>query len=382
MRRQLILVALVVLALRLPFLNQAIQGDDVLYLTEAAHAQIEPLHPKHTEYVFMGREIDMRGQSHPPLDAWFLGLLIAATKGVSEIPFHAAYILFSLIAAFSALALARRFSTNPYHPTLLFLASPPDVINRTSHESDVPFVALWLLATALYITAVDRGSAPLLLASSCAMALAALTAYQSILLVPILFLYGRKSRPARIAAFTPLGILLAWQIFERLSTGAFPAGVLANYMTTYGFQALAQKMKSAVALTSHLAWLVFPALWIPSLLTIPFAIGAAFYDINPLFWASIAVGVGILIRCAQRWRDFLAQWVLIFFAGALIIFFAGSARYLLPIALPLAILATQRAHPRWLQISLVFGFALSLALATVNYQHWDGYRQFARAVRR
>jgi hypothetical protein len=156
-----------------------------------------------------------------------------------------------------------------------------------------------------------------------------------------------------------------------------------------------------------MAWLVFPALWVPSLLwnpretgsgasgsshglmertapfallTIPFAIGAAFYDLNPLFWASIAVGVGILIRCAQRWRDFLAQWVLIFFAGALVIFFAGSARYLLPIALPIAILATQRAGPRLIQISLACGFALSLSLAAVNYQHWNGYRQFARAL--
>lgn len=380
MRRQLIIVALVVFALRLPFLNQAIQGDDILYLTEAEHAQIDPLHPKHTEYVFMGRDIDMRGQSHPPLDAWFLALLLALNKDVSEIPFHAAYILFSLIAAFSVLALARRFSPHPLLATLLFLATPAFVINGTSLESDVPFVALWLLATALYISAVDRGSAPLLLASSIAMALTALTAYQSILLVPILFLYGRKSRTARIAAFTPLAILFVWQIFERLSTGAFPAGVLANYMTTYGFQAIAQKLKSAVALTGHLAWLVFPTLWIPSLLTIPFAVGAAFYDLNPLFWGSIAVGVGILIRCAQRWRDFLAQWVLIFFAGALVIFFAGSARYLLPIALPIAILATQRARPRLLQVSLACGLALSLTLAVVNYQHWNGYRQFARAL--
>jgi Dolichyl-phosphate-mannose-protein mannosyltransferase len=380
LRRQLLIVALVVFALRLPFLNQAMQGDDILYLTEAEHAQIEALHPKHTEYVFMGRSIDMRGQSHPPLDAWFLALLLAINKDVSEIPFHLAYILFSLIAAFSALALARRFSPHPLFATLLFLATPAFVINGTSLESDVPFVALWLLSTALYIYAVDRGSAPLLMASSAAMALAALTAYQSILLVPILFLYGRRSRFARIAAFTPLVVLIAWNMFERLTTGALPTGVLVNYMTTYGFQALAQKLKSAVALTGHLAWLVFPTLWIPSLLTIPFAIGAAFYDVNPLFWASIAVGVGVLIRCAQRWRGFLAQWVLIFFAGALIIFFAGSARYLLPIALPIAILATQRARPRLLQISLACGFALSLTLAAVNYQHWDGYRQFARTL--
>ena len=382
MRRQLILVALVVLALRLPFLNQAFQGDDVLYLTEAAHAQIDPLHPMHTQYVFMGHDIDMRGQSHPPLNAWFLALLIALGRGVAEIPFHAAYLLFSLIAAFSALALARRFSPYPLLATLLFCATPTFVINGTSLEADLPFVALWLLSTALYVLAVDRHSNHLLIASSVAMALAALTAYQSILLVPILVLYGRKWRTAQIAACTPIAALVAWQIFERASTGGLPAGTLANYMTAYGLQVFTQKIKSAVALTGHLAWLVFPALWIPSLYALPFAIGAAFYDLNPLFWGSIGVGAGILIWCGRHWRDFLAQWVLIFFAGALVIFFAGSARYLLPIALPIAILATQRA-PRWLLVgSLACGFALSLALATVNYQHWDGYRQFARELKR
>lgn len=380
MRRQFILVALVVLALRLPFLHQALQGDDVLYLTEAAHAQIEPLHPKHTTYVFMGRDIDMRGQSHPPLNAWFLALLIAADGGVSEVPFHAAYILFSLIAAWSALALARRFSPHPLVATLLFCATPAFVINGTSLEADVPFVAFWLLSTALYVLAVDRNSVPLLIASSAALALTALSAYQSILLVPILFLYGRKWGLACVAACTPVAVLLGWNIFERVSTGALPAGILANYMTTYGLQVFAQKVKSAVALTGHLAWLVFPTLWIPPLYALPVAAGAAFYDLNPLFWGSIAVGVGILIRCVRQWRDFLAQWVLIFFAGALVIFFAGSARYLLPIALPIAILATQRARIRRLQISLACGIALSLALAAVNYQHWDGYRQFARSL--
>jgi hypothetical protein len=375
------LIALVVLALRLPFLNQAFQGDDVLYLTEAAHAQIEPLHPKHTSYVFMGRDIDMRGQSHPPLNAWFLAMLIAAGQGVAEIPFHAAYILFSLIAAFSALALARRFSPHPLLATLLFCATPAFVINGTSLEADVPFVSMWLLSIALYVFAVDRESIPLLAAASLAMALTALAAYQSVLLIPILFLYGRKWRLARLAAFTPVAVLLAWNLFERLSTGALPAGVLANYMTTYGLQVLAQKLKSAVALTGHLAWLVFPALWIaPALYGIPFAIGAAFYDVNPLFWGSIGVGAGILIWCARHWRDFLAQWVLIFFAGALLIFFAGSARYLLPIALPIAILATRRMGPRLLAAGVACGFALSLALAVVNYQHWDGYRRFARSL--
>jgi hypothetical protein len=378
--RDLLIVALFVLALRLPFLNQAIQGDDVYYLAEAQHAQIEPLHPKHVQYAFIGRMVDMRGQPHPPLNAWYLALLIATLKDVSEIPFHAAYILFSLVAAFSALALARKFSPHPLTAVLLFMATPAFVINGNSLESDLPFVAFWLLAIALFVHAVDRRSSRLLFASSLAMGLAALAAYQAIFLVPILFLYGRKWRAAALATLTAPLVLGSWQLFERFTTGAFPATVVAGYMQSYALQALAQKLKSAIALTGHLGWIVFPALWPPPLIAIPAAIGAAFYDLNPLFWGSVAVGVGILIWCARNWRDFLAQWVLIFFAGALVVFFAGSARYLLPIALPIAILATRRVGLRWIKAYIVCELVLSLGLAIVNYQHWNGYRQFARSL--
>src|SRR5580704_5134761 len=378
--RDLLIVALFVLALRLPFLNQAIQGDDVYYLAEAQHAQIEPLHPKHVQYAFMGRMVDMRGQPHPPLNAWFLALLLATFKDISEIPFHAAYILFSLIAAFGALALARRFCPHPLAATMLFMATPAFVINGNSLESDLPFTAFWLLAVALFVHAVDHRSPGLLAASSIAMGLAALAAYQAVFLVPILFLYGRKWRAAAWATLTAPVVLLAWQILERIGTGAFPATVLAGYMQSYALQALAQKLRSAVALTGHLGWIVFPSLWLPPLAAVPIAIGAAFYDLNPLFWGSIAVGAGILIWCARNWRDFLAQWVLIFFAGAVIVFFAGSARYLLPIALPIAILATRRVSRRRQKIGFAASLTLGIGLAVVNYQHWDGYRQFARSL--
>ena len=382
LRRELILIALFVLALRLPFLNQAVQGDDVYYLALAEHAQIEPLHPNHTQAPFLGHMVDMRGQPHPPLDAWTLGLLLTIFKDVREVPFHAAYILFSLIAAFSAWSLARRFSPRPLAATLLFLVTPAFVVNGNSFESDLPFLAFWLLATALYVAAVDRRSRLLLGAACVAMGIAALGAAQAVFLVPILFLYGRKWRTAAVATLAAPAVLLGWQMFERLTTGALPAGVLAGYLQSYGFEALLAKLKSAGALTAHLAWLVFPVLWLPPLLALPVAIGAAFYDPNPLFWGSIAVGAGILIWCARNWRDFLAQWVLIFFAGALAIFFAGSARYLLPIALPVAILASKRLGPRMLAAGVACGLVLSLMLAAVNYQHWSGYRKFAQSVQK
>lgn len=380
MKRDLLWVLLAVLALRLPFLNQAIQGDDLFYLYGAEHAQIDPLHPNHAVYAFQGRMVSMQGHPHPPLNAWFLGALLAIYRDVREIPFHAAYILFSCIAALSALSLAHRFSPHPLLATLLFLATPVFIVNGNSLESDVPFLAFWLLSIATFVWAVDRRSLPMLAASCLAMALAALMAYQAIVLVPILLLYGCKWRPALVAACTAPVVLGVWLLYERLSSGTLPVTVLAGYMQSYGFQQFTQKIRNAVALTGHLGWLVCPILWIPGLASIPFAIAAMFYDLNPLFWGSMAVGAGILIWCGRHWREYLAQWILIFFGAALVLFFAGSARYLLPIALPLAILATQRVSPKWIALGIAGSATLGLSLAVVNYSHWDGYRRFARSL--
>ncbi len=389
LRKQLIVVTLFALALRIPFLNQAIQGDDLYYLYGAEHAQIEPLHPTHAKYAFLGQVVDMRGHPHPPLDAWYLGAILAAFQEVSEVPFHAAYIPFSLIAAWSALALARRFSPLPVAATLLFLVTPAFVVNGNSLESDLPFAAFWLASVALFVTAVDRRSGYLLAAAAMAIAGAAMTAYQAVILVPILLLYGRKWKLACFTTLVAPAVIALWQIYERSTSGALPAVVLAGYMQTYGLQAFAQKLKNASALTGHLGWLVFPILPLVGLshvrlgviaLGFPLIALAAFVDPNPLFWGSIAAGLLVLIYCLHHPGNFLAQWILIFFASSLVIFFAGSARYLLPIALPLAILVSTLLSSRWLYSGVACGLALSLCLAIVNYQHWDGYRQFARSL--
>jgi hypothetical protein len=82
-----ILVVLLVFALRLPFLHQAIQGDDPYYLYGAEHAQIDPLHPHHARYLFQGDLVDMRGFPHPPLNAWILAVPLAAVGRCYSSPF-------------------------------------------------------------------------------------------------------------------------------------------------------------------------------------------------------------------------------------------------------------------------------------------------------
>jgi hypothetical protein len=402
MARQLILVFAFVLLIHAPFLNQAIQGDDVYYLVGAEHAQIDPAHPNHARYIFLGELVDMRGHPHPPINAWILGGLLASFGDIYEIPFHAAYLLFSLIAALGMWWLARRFSPRPLLATLLFLATPAFVVNGNSLEADLPFLALWMAAEALFVSAVDSRSARRLAAAGVAFFLVAFAAYQSVLLVPILGVYvwlkARRWRPAWAVLLIVPATLAAWQLWERASTGTMPATVLSGYFATYGLQALSQKMRNAAALTAHSAWIIFPILTIAAFrsvgrriwaLVLLAAISAAFVDPHPLFWGSLAAGFLLLLWCIrsavkQHDKDirFLTTWVLIFFSGALVLFFAGSARYLLPIAAPVAILASRvlRHRPRWLAAGFAAQLAVSLSLSVVNYQHWDGYRRFAQAL--
>ncbi|MEO7144521.1 MAG: hypothetical protein ABI165_13565, partial [Bryobacteraceae bacterium] len=111
------------------------------------------------------------------------------------------------------------------------------------------------------------------------------------------------------------------------------------------------------------------------------AIAGGFYDANPLFWVSIGLGLLVLVWCALHARqDFLAAWVILFFGAALAIFFAGAARYLLPIAAPAAILASRKLSRTWLAAGVILQLPVSLGLACVNYQHWDGYRKFAKSL--
>ena len=347
--RGLWLVLAVVLAIRIPFWNQPVQGDDTAYLHQAAHAQIDPLHPDNTKYVFQGTEMDVRGHPHAPLDAWVLAGLLALVKEVKEVPFHAAYTGFSLTAAWGMWSLARRFSSQPLWATLLFVAVPVFVVNGNSFETDLPFLALWMAAIALF-----QWNRPL---ASILLALAAMTCTvpQALLLTPILgvwvWLYRRRDPMAWAVCFVPPATVVVWQLFERLSAGAFPAGVLISYLSRFDIW----NPRARIALVMHACFLIFPPL-------VPVALAAA--------WRK------------RREPDtlFLLNWIVIFFAGILAVSFAGSARYLLPIAAPLALLAS-RLPRKWLAIGFAAQLTLGLALATANLEHWEGYRKVAYNLR-
>jgi 4-amino-4-deoxy-L-arabinose transferase-like glycosyltransferase len=354
---------------------------------------VDPLHPLHTHYAFLGEMVDMRGHPHGPLNAWVLGSLIAVFGGVREAPFHAAYIVFSLMAALATLALARRFAPErALWAALLFIAVPAFVVNGNSFESDLVFLAFWMAAIACFVRAADTRGAGWLAASAAAAALAALDAFQAGMLTPILGLYlwlrHRRWVAGWLAALAAPVTILAWQFWEWAGGGVLPAAVLFGYMQSGALQSAGRKLASAAALTAHAGWIVCPAL-----VALAFArsagrlrwaavgavaAAAAAYDPNPLFWASIAMGALLVASCVRR--EFLGAWVALFFAASLLIFFAGSARYLLPLAAPVAILTARAVPPRWLAAGFTAQLALGLGLQAANAEHWSETRAFAAEV--
>lgn len=364
-RRDLLILALFVFLTKLPFIAHPVQGDDLYYLYGAMHAQIDPLHPHHAKYVFQGREVEMRGHPHPPLNAAILGGILAAAGDVIEPVFHGVYLLLSIACAISVYFIALKYATRPLLASLLFLATPVFWTSGTSLESDIPFLACATAGIALFVHGRETWAMiPLFLSG--------LAAYQSVALIPILWFLRR----GYLQSCAPALGVVSYQLFERITSGAFPVAVATGYFNEYGLQRLQAKLLNAAALTGHLAWLAGPAAVFEPSWTLLTAVPAAFFDWNPLFWASFALGVLIL------WKvdGFLGWWIRIFFAAAIVLFFAGSARYLLPIAPAVCIWASNRISENRLTIAIAVQMMLAGLLAVTNYQHWQGYQRFVAGL--
>jgi hypothetical protein len=403
MRRDLLLLWLAVLLLRLPFLSQAVQGDDVYYLHLARNALADPFHPMQMGFRYEGEVVWAAGHTRPPLNAYVLATLLAVFGEVRETYFHLAYLFFSLLTVTAMYFLARRFSNQPLLAAFVFLAAPSFVVNGNKLEADLPLLAFWLAGFALFVYGRFANAA-------LALAAAGLCAYQSVFGVPILAHYAwyqaRKDRSAWVALLAAPAAIAAWQLFERLSTGTAPATVLADYFQTYNLLALETKLGSALALFGHLGFLVSPLIvalaWRPAArkqrLFILGAYGAALLPAvllngysqgqRMLLWLALATGLFLLagvvyLLLTQRSTDdgFLAAWVFVFFGCSVIVFYAGSARYLLPLAPAVVLLIVRHARNTSLVVALtVVHLALSLGLARAEYEYDNQYRAFAQRL--
>ena len=114
------------------------------------------------------------------------------------------------------------------------------------------------------------------------------------------------------------------------------------------------------------------------------------YSVSERLFFHLAAGFGVAVlgwSVVTLWRRrdesgvLLAAWLLAFFAGSIVVFYAGSARYLLPLAPALALLVVrQPLSNRILGFGIGLNLFLGLALATAEYEYDQQYRQAAREV--
>ena len=401
MRRDLLILLAAVVLVRLPFLSLPVQGDDVYYQLIAEHARVDPLHPMDFSFRLQGETVWAAGHTRPPFAGLFQAALLEIFGGMDVVLFHLAYILFSAVAVVSMYSLGRWFFTDrgkALWASLLYLAVPAFLVNGNKLEADIPLLAFWTLGIALFVH--QR-----FLLSAVALALAGFTGYQAVLAVPILAhlaWYKHRAKPlAWVAVLSAPALAVAWQLFERFTVGVAPAEVLGGYADQYGLIFHVRKLHSSLALLGHLGWMLSPvavvAAWRGRSLLAGLAGGLALSLFLPadytvperaLYALSAACGITVLLAAAlatlrERIREggFVGAWILVFFLGALALFYAGSARYLLPLAPALCLLAVQQIPSRAI---LATAFALNLSLGSTlawSERSWIlGQEQFARSL--
>jgi hypothetical protein len=376
--RDLLLVGVFTIALHAPFLTQPVQGDEVTYLDIARHTLRQPLTPLNFQYVFQGHMVDASGHPHPPLNGYLLALAWMLRGHFSVLFFHAFYLLFALGSAVAAYALAARFTPQPLWGALLVAASPIVQVNANTLAGPESAALAFLLAGAAAFYWRRFGI------SAVALTMAGLTELQALALPPILLLeYAfKRERPPRaawLALAAPFLGLAAWEALQWGLTHRFPGAVLLGYVQSTGFSGLGLKAASAIALLGHLGVLVTPAplvrrrLWTlaPGLLAAILAGGYLWWE-RALLLAAVALGGNALLwlwECRRR-NTMLAAWCLLYFGFAALVFFAGAARYLLPLAAPMVLLFVLQFHerPRWLALALGVNVVLGLSLSFAAYE--------------
>lgn len=238
-RPEYAVLLILILLLYLPFVNKAFHIDDVAFINISKMFGWNPLQANPSDYPYCGNII--KGLlpyeiTHPLLIPWFIKLS-SHLFGEHELSLHLCFIFFPIIALLSMFQLNRALfrESSGALGSMIFLASiPAFAVNAGNIMTDVPTLAFLLLAILLFVRASDSASAYTWYLASLSLTFSVFSSYQSLLFVPIIFVYlivKRKiSAHALASLMLPCMALLAWLLAVYASYDIFP--VLKNRFAT------------------------------------------------------------------------------------------------------------------------------------------------------
>ncbi len=255
----------------LPFLGKPFHIDDPMYIWAARQIQAHPLD-------FYGFSVNWHGTTtpmveamqNPPLVSYYIAAA-AAVVGWSEVGLHLAMLLPAIGVVLGTYHLARRLSAAPLEAALAGAFTPAFFVSSTTVMCDVLTLCAWVWAVLLWMRGLESRRPSLFAASAALVAVAALTKYVGIALIPLLLAYTALKERRRAAATLwlciPLAALLGYEWFTRRIYGRgliLDAASYANDVRRGGGWAGAVRLATGLAFTggSYLTALFYaPRLW-------------------------------------------------------------------------------------------------------------------------
>lgn len=361
-RATLVLLVLVTLG---PFLAKPFNIDDPLFVWLARQVRAHPGDPFGYSVNWYGMASPMwDATENPPLAGYYFAL-VADVLGWNEFGFHCAGLVAALAAVLGTYRLAWRLCNHPLLAAVAVLFTPVFVVSANTVMCDVPLLALWVWAVVFWVEGLEQNSFRKIIFSGVLVAMAALTKYFGVALIPLLAVYGGADQRR-------VGKWIAGLLIPLVALGAYCLAM----RSLYGHDLLSGAFHYSAGARSAYSFSEFTR----GLITLAFiggGVSSAFF-LAPLLWrahalagmiaATAAFGLavclsGILLQKYTGIKDAgTRHWV----AAQLVFWAVGGT---LTLALAARELATNLREPRvWLLVLWVAGTFIFAAFCnwTVN----------------
>jgi hypothetical protein len=207
----------------LPFSGRAFHVDDPLFVWSGQQIVKHPLNPYGFQVIWDNYSEPMSEVTKNPPLACYYAAAIGSIAGWSELALHLGFLLPALALVLGTYRLSMRFTRSPLIATAAAVLTPGVLVSASSVMCDVMMLAFWIWASVLWMEGLDNGKPAFLATSSLLLALAALTKYFGICLLPLLLAYSiaRKRRLGSWALYflVPVVLLVAYQLWTTVLYG-------------------------------------------------------------------------------------------------------------------------------------------------------------------
>ena len=231
----LVLTGLVLLTLG-PVVFKPFNIDEPLFIWAAKHICSQPLNPYGFDVNWYQTVMPMwQVTKNPPLACYYLAV-IGRMFGWSEVALHSAFLLPAIAVVLGTYRLGKRFCQWPMLVAITTLFAAGFLVSSTTVMCDTLMLAFWIWAVIFWVEGLSSGGRWRLFAAGGCMALAGLTKYFGVCVVPLLAAYSvADRRPFKVWVgylLIPLAALLAYQAATHALYGAGLFADAGRYATS------------------------------------------------------------------------------------------------------------------------------------------------------